>query len=192
MKFKFVKGLNEGGLSRVWSHIHTDERPFAIIGSQDKDTKEDRSEKLLELVNSCMKENKSVGFKPLFGRYQYEDGTIGEELSLIIYNISKDKAMEIMRDVNQESIIWKDTDYFGFLDAKGEEDGRFSTDEKNINFTDEDIKFFGSRLAKHKNKNQLKPFKFIMEQYTVNCSSNAVRNMGAKERPKETLFQIDL
>lgn len=195
MKLKIIgkyrmNELTEGGLSRIWSHTKDDDT-FAIIGSQDKDTKEDRSNELIFKVSEyASKHRGEVGYKYLFGRYTYEDGTVGEELSIIIFNISKEKALKIAKDINQDSIIWKDSDFFGFLTPDGYEDGRFSSFEKNMNFSDEDIKLYGSRLARHKNKNQLKWFKFIMEQNEPS-SRSSIRNMSTKTKFKrEPLFEI--
>lgn len=184
--------LNEGGLSRIWQHTR-DDNTFAIIGSQDKDTKEDRSEELIGEVSKLVRQrDNNIGYKPLWGRYEYEDGTIGEELSLIIFNISKKKALEIAKDINQESIIWKDAGFFGFLTPDGAEDGVFSYNPRNMNFSDEDIKLFGSRLAKHKNKNQLRWFKFVMEEYKPMGRRNAVRNMATRpKREREKIFSIE-
>lgn len=185
------KKVNEGGLSRIWQHTKDDDT-FAIIGSQDKDTKEDRRDELIDMVSRLShKRDSKIGYKPLFGRYEYEDGTVVEELSLIIFNINKDDSLRIAQKLNQESIIWKDADFFGFLTANGEEDGEFSYTQNNMNFSDDDIKLYGSRLARHKNKNQQKWFKFVMECYETNGSRNAVRNMGTKPmRKREELFHI--
>lgn len=195
MKFKLVETLEESGLSRIWSHTK-DSDTFAIIGSQDQDTKEDKSDELLSRLKSYMINQRAnginVGYKPLFGSYQYEDGTVGEELSLIIYNITKEKALELMRAINQESIIWKDDKFFGFLDSNGNPDGSFSNNNINMNLSDSDIKLFGSRLAKHKNKNQLQPFKFVLEQYKASEDMSAVRNMASQDRVKEKIFELDL
>ena len=180
---KMFEGLNEGGISRIWQHTQDDDT-FAIIGSQDKDTKEDRSKELIKKVREL-----NLGFKPLFGSYEYEDGTIGKELSLLIPNISLEDAKRLMNEVNQECIIFKDKDFFGFIDQNGNPDGEFSKDAYNMNFSDEDIKIFGSRLAKHKNENQKKPWKFVMEQY-IPEERNSVRNMGENHK-KEKIFELD-
>ena len=41
------KRIDEGGLSRLYNHIK-DQDTFAVIGSQDKDTGEDRSNELYQ------------------------------------------------------------------------------------------------------------------------------------------------
>ena len=198
MKFKLVENysyeeLLEGGLSRIWQHTK-DDKTFAIIGSQDKDTKEDRSDELTRLVSKYASQHRGeVGYKYLFGRYEYEDGTIGEEKSVIIFNIPKEKALEFAsknKGVNQESIIWKDDNFFGFLTQDGREDGKFTSNTKNMNLSDEDIKLFGSRLAKHKNKNQTQWYKFVMEQF-VPDEKSSIRNMATSaKKEKEPIFSI--
>ena len=185
-----IKNLVEGGISRIWQHTQGD-GTFAIIGSQDQDTKEDRREELIKAVSNLASKNRGkIGYKYLFGRYEYEDGTVGEELSIIIFNIDKEDALSIMRKVNQESMIWKDENFFGFINNAGNEDGTFTSNPRNMNFSDEDVKLFGSKLANHKNNNQLKWYKFVMEQY-IPKERSSIRNMGLiKDRDKQSIFEI--
>lgn len=137
--------LNEVGLSRIIDHIK-DKKSFAIIGSQDKDTKESRYNELLQLLRKIPYR---VGWNNLEGTYTYDNGEVGSEDSLIIYNIKKEDALKIAKKINQESIIWKDENFFGFLTAEGEEDGNFGG---NLSFDKDAVKAFGSKLkGKHNN-----------------------------------------
>ena len=186
-KFKYTE-LVEGGLSRIWQHTQ-DDGTFAIIGSRDETT--DRSAELKELVSELSKK-RNIGYKPLYGHYQYKNGVVVEEFSMIIFNITKGKALELAKKLNQESIIWKDKDFFGFLTQDGQEDGQFTSRPENMNFSDSDIDLYGSRLAKHKNKNQRKWFKFVMEQYKVGEPVSSIRNMSTgTKHVKESLFEIE-
>ena len=124
--------LNEVGLSRIIDHIK-DKKSFAIIGSQDKDTKESRYNELLQLLRKIPYR---VGWNNLEGTYTYDNGEVGSEDSLIIYNIKKEDALNIAKKINQESIIWKDENFFGFLTAEGEEDGNFGG---NLSFLDSEL-----------------------------------------------------
>ena len=166
---------------------------FAIIGAQDKDTLEDRRDELISKVSEMSQKNRGkIGYMYLFGRYEYENGELAEELSIMIIGITKEKAISICKELNQELIIWRDDNFFGFLDCNGNESGEFTTNEKNMSFSDEDIELMGSRLAKHKNKNQLKWFKFVLERF-VPIKSNSIKNMGYKKdskREKETIFEL--
>lgn len=164
--------LNEVGLSRILDHIK-DKKSFAIIGSQDKDTKESRYDELLQLLRKIPYR---VGWSNLEGTYTYDNGEVGSEDSLIIYNIKKEDALKIAKKINQESIIWKDENFFGFLTADGEEDGNFGG---NLSFDKDAVKAFGSKLkGKH---NNAKGFVFeasLVE--TTNRGSNFSRQNRAE------------
>ena len=117
---------------------------FAIIGAQDKDTLEDRRDELISKVSEMSQKNRGkIGYRYLFGRYEYENGELAEELSIMIIGITKEKAISICKELNQELIIWRDDNFFGFLDCNGNESGEFTTNEKNMSFSDEDIELQG-------------------------------------------------
>lgn len=190
MKFKLVNeqyNISESGLSRIWQYTKN-HVSFAVIGSQDKDTKENRFPELVKEVNALMHKDRKITFKKLIGRYTYDDKTVGEEESLLINNISLEQALALGRSVNQESIIYKDSDFFGFIDcATGEPDGKFSSDDRNMSFNKEDIELFGSRLNSKHNKGQ--GFLFKMESvYPVQKSS--VRKLGDLTTETEELFEM--
>ena len=146
--------LNEISLSRVYQHTK-DDKDFAIIGTQDQDTKEDRRRELDDLIREVSSKYPNIGYNTLNGKYTYENGLTGNELSYMIFNIPKDEALRIANKINQESIIWKDKDYFGFLNADGTPAGEFDNGEKNMAFGKEDTKAFSSRLpGKHNNSQE--------------------------------------
>lgn len=149
--------LEEASLSRLYQHTK-DKDTFAIIGSQDQTTREDRSKELLGKVKNVSSKYPKIGFNKLEGTYTYEDGTQGIENSLIIYNIPKDEALNIADELNQESIIWKDGDFFGFLKPDGQVDGTFDNQDKNMSFDDKITSMYGSKLKG--NNNSSKPFVF--------------------------------
>lgn len=150
MRFKVENILTEASLSRIHSKVKDENVTFAVIGSQDKDTYEDRwlelRDKLLKLSN---KSGQGYGYNIFKGNYTYENGETGEEYSAIIYGIPKEDALRIADQLNQESIIWKDKDFFGFIDVvTRKEDNAFSNRE--ISFDKELAKLFGSRLKRDK------------------------------------------
>ena len=108
------KRIDEGGLSRLYSHIK-DNNTFAVIGSQDKDTGEDRSQELYNIA--MMGRFKFKGFNWLLGTYTYDDPDkpVARENSMIFYNISKEDALRIGKKLNQETILWKDPEFFGYI-----------------------------------------------------------------------------
>ena len=164
---------------------------FAIIGSQDKDTREDRSKELVSLIRQLMSNQvnakrksdgtKMITYKEIEGSYIYDDGTHGTEQSYLINNISKEQALELGRAVNQESILWHDATFFGYIYCEsGKTDMEFSRDERNMSFNQEDVQAFASRLKDKHNKGQ--GFTFVAEHYVYN---------GSKTRKlKEKLFKI--
>lgn len=178
--------LNEAGLSRMLNHVK-DKNSFAVIGSQDKDTKEDRFLELLSEINKLRRANKQpVGFNRLEGTYTYDNGETGFEDSLIIYNISKEDAIKIGKKLNQESIIWKEPNFFGFVYMDGRPD---ENDFKGgLSFDREAALAYGSKLrGKH---NNAKPFVFeanLIE--TTNRGSNFSRQ-GRATIEKSQLFKV--
>lgn len=185
--------LVEGaGLSRIWQYTHSD-MDFAIIGTQDKDTKEDRSREFLfdlaKISDRYAKKGKKITYRVLRGTYVYDNGEEAFEKSYLINNISKEDALTLMNLINQESIIWKDDKFFGFLDANGNPDGEFSKGNRNMGFDPEDVAQFGSRLDNKHNKGQ--GFTFKVEEMLAEKSRSSVRNLDGKNKViRESLFTI--
>ena len=165
--------INEGGLSRLWQHTQGNGE-FAIIGSQDKDTRKDRSRELYRKL-SKINDKYKISWKHLRGSYTYKDGSVGEEKSVIIFNIKKEDALKLGKDLNQETIIWHDDNFFGFLKPNGEVDGKFSADLQNMTF--KDVEEFGSRLAHARNINSGKKFAFKLEQMLPKRAGSSITHM---------------
>lgn len=191
---KIEKKINEGGLSRIWQHTQDDDT-FAIIGSQDKDTGEFHNKELYNWASANLsKYTKQSGYKKTMGRYTYKDGTIGEEPSVIVYNLPLEEVKKFAfnpvekKGINQESIIWKDKDFFGILYADGSSD-RFTKDPRNMTF--DDVEEFGSRLANQMNHNKGKLFAFKFEQL-VSTNPVSWKNYKNRDTKYETLFEMKL
>jgi len=148
---KMDKKEETQNLSRLYQHTK-DKDTFAIIGSQDKDTKQNRSNELKSEISKAQKQFKNVGYNQLEGTYTYENGEQGIEDSYIIYNIPKNTALDIANKLNQESIIWKDSNYFGFINADGSEDYTFKNQDKNMTFDDKITNMFGSKFKNGSNR----------------------------------------
>lgn len=149
--------LLEASYSRIYQHIQ-DDSTFAIIGSEDKDTGEDRYNELVNLLRKVsVKAKHHIGFNKIDGTYKYQNGPskgdIGFEDSLIIYNIPKEKALEMGRKINQESIVWKDKDFFGIIYCSdGSTMMEFSGKTMNFSKATEKDTEFGSKLKNDKSK----------------------------------------
>lgn len=193
--------LNEVGLSRMLKHTQ-DKDTFAIIGSQDKDTKEDRFFELISEVRK-LKANKSkdkkesneqedenkekkIGFNRLEGTYTYDSGEVGTEDSLIIYNISKEDAINLGKKLNQECIIWKDGDFFGFVYMDGRDDENMF--KGGLSFDKEAVKSYGSKLKGKHNNAQPFVFESVLVE-TTNRGSNFSRQ-GKSKIEKNQLFKV--
>lgn len=188
----------EGGLSRIWQHTQDDDT-FAIIGSQDKDTGEFHTQELYDWASASLsKHNKRAGYTKTFGRYTYRDENkeeiTAEEPSIIIHNVPLDEVKKFVFNstkdggINQESIVWKDKDFFGILYADGSSD-RFTKDIKNMSLTD--VEKFGTRLANQMNHNKGKLFAFKFEQL-VSTKPISWKNYKNQETMYETLFEMKL
>lgn len=163
------KQLFEANISRVLQHT-TDDTTFAIIGYFDKDTGQSHKSEVLswlqsksgKYVNKANKEDDTgnpnypkFGYTLTNGTYTYKDGpnngkTIPEP-SVILYNVTKEDALELAKKINQESIIWKDTDFFGFLTTDGKEDGRLK--RGTLTFDPDITTSYGTQLRNGVNKN---------------------------------------
>lgn len=163
MYSEIKKNLEESnrGYSRLYSHIQNDDDNFAIIGSNDKDDASSHFPELQRLVDklciNARNENppRAIGYNHVRGRYTYSEGPkAGQrdtEKSIIIFGITKDEALDIGRKVNQETIVWKDNDFFGLLNCSdGSVDMTFN---KNMNFSKADEYGFGTQMKKDQHTN---------------------------------------
>ena len=162
---KIKKIIDEGNsLTKLYRHLDkNDETTFAIIGSNDKDNiTENHSKKLYDLIHRLIDttDNK-ISYKPIIGTYQMENGEIVKEWSYVIYNLSKEEAITIGKEINQESIIWKDANFFGFIYMDGREENCFSRNE--LDFSTETLDKFASKLASKHNDGKRFAFKFEEE-----------------------------
>lgn len=143
--------LNEASYSRIYQHTQ-DDSTFAIIGSEDKDTGENRKRELYDLLRKYKeKTGLRLGFNQAKGVYTYQDGNqekkVAQEDSLIIYDIDKQGALNIADAINQESIVWKDPNFFGILYTNGTVMTEFDNQAgNNMNFTGAESAGFGTKL----------------------------------------------
>lgn len=163
MYSEIKKNLEESnrGYSRLYNHIQNSDDNFAIIGSNDKDNPTvSHFPELQRLVDKlCIssrttdpnkKQGRNIGYNHVKGRYTYSEGpnagTRDTEKSIIVYGLTKEEALDIARKINQESIVWKDNDFFGILRCSdGEPDMEFS---KGMNFSKAEEYGFGTQMKK--------------------------------------------
>ena len=153
-----INRLSEASYSRIYQHTQ-DDSTFAIIGSEDKDTGENRKRELYDLLKNY--KNKSglrLGFNQAKGVYTYQDNNqekkVAQEESLIIYDIDKQGALDIANAINQESIVWKDPNFFGILYTNGSVMTEFDNQVgNNMDFSGAEQSGFGTKLNNDKVSN---------------------------------------
>lgn len=153
-----INRLSEASYSRIYQHTQ-DDSTFAIIGSEDKDTGENRKRELYDLLKNY--KNKSglrLGFNQAKGVYTYQDNNqekkVAQEDSLIIYDIDKQGALDIANAINQESIVWKDPNFFGILYTNGSVMTEFDNQAgNNMDFSGAEQSGFGTKLNNDKVSN---------------------------------------
>ena len=153
-----INRLSEASYSRIYQHTQ-DDSTFAIIGSEDKDTGKNRKRELYDLLKNYKdKSGLRLGFNQAKGVYTYQDNNqekkVAQEDSLIIYDIDKQGALDIANALNQESIVWKDADFFGILYTDGSVMTEFDNQAgNNMNFSNAEQSGFGTKLNNDKVSN---------------------------------------
>ena len=166
--------IKEASYSRLWSHTK-DGSCFAIIGSEDKDTKKSRYEELKELIKGVMVYNSEVGYNKIDGTYTYKlTGETTFEKGLVVYNISRDDAIRVASKINQESIIWKDKNFFGIIGLDGSVIEQFNNHERNMNFSKAKSYGFGTKLQKD-DTNPGRSMGFAFEKERVKMKKTSMR-----------------
>lgn len=164
--------VESSGISRIWQYTQGD-MEFAIIGSQDQDTKEDHNRELAYDI----KHIPGITYRTLRGNYKYDDGSTGSETSYLVNNITKDKALRLGKKYNQESIIWHDKNFFGFINCNtGEEDNCFSRSKKNLSFDPDAVAAYGSSIDSKHNKGQ--GFTFVAEELMITDNYSSIRHFN--------------
>jgi len=170
-----MTSINEASYSRIYQHTR-DNGTFAIIGSEDKDTGKNRYNELKQLIKEYEKKYGHLGYNRLSGMYQYKlTGKRTIEPSVIIYNIDKKDALSIARQINQESIIWKENNFFGIIDVNGSILDRFK--KSTLNFTKALQNGIGSRLRSDQSRTFGYAFEGEKIMKKVNLSESILMNL---------------
>ena len=195
-------------LSRLYRHLIDDDISFAVIGARDQDTGEVRQDELYVLVSEYNNKHHN-GYNKAFGRYEYQGGAFKgvsmDEPSVIIYNIPKSDALEIASAINQESIVYKDSDEFGIFYVSGASPELFETHGLDFDSKDsEGVKLaekFGSMLDDKGSWNPDKPVgkksHFVFTAYKGTPNSWKTKKIVGSESEKLSttytrLFTIEM
>ena len=176
-----MKKINEASYSRIYQHAK-DSGTFAIVGSEDKDTHQDRYNELKQLVKTYEHNYEHLGYNRLAGTYKYQDtGEVANEKSLIIYGISKEDALKIAKAINQESIIWKDATFFGIIDADGNVIQTFS--KATLNRSKAEKQGIGSKLRSDQNNTYGYAFEGVKGMNKKRLSESIMMYIKESESP---------
>jgi len=191
--------LQESSLSRILQHIESN-RTFAVISAfrgynpmngwqldypELIDLEEDERDKIIKELDEDAHEELKIELRKIYNFGAIEQGSGYEkvdEKSFFIPNISYDRAFYFANKYKQQSILWKDNNFFGiiytlnFIDSetgiehKEHEKGiEFERQIKDgvITFNPEVLKYAYSQLFRG-NTNQKKKFAFnIKENYCI-------------------------
>lgn len=105
------KKVNEISTNRILNHLQ-DESNLAIISTYRTERSESENKKFLSNLKKQLTSKLKLGFTELISRWTETDEETGEilnsdERSLMIYGISLDDAMNLGKEFQQSSIIYK-------------------------------------------------------------------------------------
>lgn len=146
---------NNKNKSRIYQHIEHNES-FGIISAyrQNKDDNQSQHASLKDKVRSL-----GLGFTELKGGY-IESGNKAEAKSLFIANITRKEAIKLAKELNQQSILFKDNN--GFVEIgtndkseSGEILNTFSIPEDQAKFANavKTLKYYFSKLLQVNKEN---------------------------------------
>lgn len=177
--------LTESSLSRIYQHIEKEDSVFVIISAfQDNDPEEDKKNhgKLANEIRSMR-----LGYIEFESQWGYDDGSVGDEKSFFVPNMTKQDGLRLAGKYNQEAILFKDKDGFVELRQNGTVGVTFNSSSQKKNFT-QAIKGQFSKLKKGSHRN--KKVSFTLKEYKKDCMASAYGViLGGREREKFTIYE---
>jgi len=180
--------VRESSLSRVWQFIEDPARDFAIVsasraGNPDNDTRYFNLKKDVRALRAGYVELRG-GFTETDPQTQIK--TDVTEDSLLVSGIAKDKALELGKKYEQESILWKDATGLFYLSTKPENFGQvemtFKSGKGKENFktSQEAVAQYFSMLKKGPHAG--KKFSYVAEAEDWNWRKEALREHKGYKR----------
>jgi len=171
--------LAESSLSRVWNHTNNDDT-FGIISAFKLDNYWVEN---IILHSNLKKEIKSkgYGFIELDSGYSYLDNTNEEisvrERSYFIPKITFKDITELGKKYEQETIIFKDNEFFILVKPDGTIEKTFLKGN-GYNFKPENLKNAWSQFIRSKNKNAIKKFTFNVQERIIPSRTDSYKMLG--------------
>lgn len=126
--------IEESSLSRIWQHVTDNSRKFAIISSAIGEYSAAQNQARHDVLKTIVRK-KGYGFVETEGGYREERGEeveVVEEPSLFIPEIALNEAVRIGEYFRQETVLYKDSDFFGLVDSMGNVGGVVVNFKKNV------------------------------------------------------------
>ena len=196
MEFKLL----ETRLQRVWQFIQDDDKSFVMLSPyQLTNSAEENGAAMVSLVKYLS--GKRYGYIFLKGGYKYKDEISGAETdvleqSLMIPGLPKEEVMNIGKEFNQESIIYKDANEFSLIStlptSYGEEELSFKQGEwkDNMEFSKDVLQSYFSELSKGSHAG--KRFTFKMKEREDMSWMKAMKLNGDTSKLKWSVYESRL
>lgn len=166
----FKSFISETKISRIWQYVENPTKVFGIVspfrGQYSKEENLNRFAELKKVVRGM-----GLGFIEMKGGYKEEGGFV-EELSLFIPSIKRTQIIELGKQFEQHSVMFKDENEFIYI-GTNESSGigtilskfKMEAGKDNIELAKEKVSEFFSQLKKGSHKD--KKFVFNMESFTL-------------------------
>ena len=113
--------LVEAKLSRVFQYVEDDKRDFGIVSAYRGEKTREENLKLHDELKAQVRKM-GYGYIELRGGYREESGNVVEELSLLVPNVKKTEIVQLGRQYEQHSVMYKNQEdfyYIGTNEASG-------------------------------------------------------------------------
>ena len=159
----------ESSLSRVWQHVTKPKSTFGVISPFRKEnSKKENEDNYIELKKIVR--DMGYGYIEMKGGYKEEEGFVNER-SLLIPNIKRKEIVDLGKQYDQWSVLFKDEKQFVELGSKPASGidkvlQTFVKGDDNMTFAKDAIKDFFSSLFKGSHKG--KKFLFKLQELEEN------------------------
>lgn len=166
----FKKYITEAKLSRIFQYVEDPKKTFGIVSSfRGQFSKAENLKRHAELKKAVR--GMGLGFIEMKGGYKEEGGFV-EELSLFIPSVKRSQIIELGKQFEQHSVMFKDEDEFVYI-GSNESSGvgtvlskfKAGAGKDNIELAKDKVAEFFSQLKKGSHKD--KKFVFNMESFSL-------------------------
>ena len=162
--------LAESSLSRIFQHIEDRGRSFGVVSAYRSDLPDAENKERHEQMKTRIR-SFGLGFIELRGGYKGDQGFV-TELSLFIPSISRSKLIDLGKEFNQHSVLYKDQNEFSMIGTNASSGigvvmsgFAFGTGRDNLVLAQDAMKEFFSQLLKGTHRGR--KFLFQLKEHKV-------------------------